>query len=131
MMILTLSLTLCYYLNQLLCAHFCLHFRHHCFCLHLFPHQLSQPPPHSLPPSLITFSSDPLFHSNNLPLTPTLTSSSLSLSQAKPMVCVALEPLTHQDLPKLEEGLKSLYQVSSYKIKCCLKRTLKQTTKIF
>ena len=28
------------------------------------------------------------------------------------MVCVALEPLTHQDLPKLEAGLQSLYQVS-------------------
>ena len=27
------------------------------------------------------------------------------------MVCVALEPLTHQDLPKLEAGLQSLYQV--------------------
>jgi hypothetical protein len=31
--------------------------------------------------------------------------------QAKPMVCVALEPMTHQDLPRLEAGLKSLYQV--------------------
>ena len=38
------------------------------------------------------------------------TSSSIPL-QAKPMVCVALEPLTHQDLPKLEAGLRSLYQV--------------------
>jgi ribosome assembly protein 1 len=30
--------------------------------------------------------------------------------QAKPMVRVALEPLSHFDLPKLEKGLRSLYQ---------------------
>ena len=30
--------------------------------------------------------------------------------QAKPMVRVAVEPLSHQDLPKLESGLRSLYQ---------------------
>ena len=31
--------------------------------------------------------------------------------QAKPMVCVAVEPLLHQNLPRLEAGLQSLYQV--------------------
>ena len=31
--------------------------------------------------------------------------------QAKPMVCVAVEPLLHQNLAKLEAGLQSLYQV--------------------
>jgi ribosome assembly protein 1 len=31
--------------------------------------------------------------------------------QAKPMVCVAVEPLSHRDLPKLEAGLQRLYQV--------------------
>jgi ribosome assembly protein 1 len=30
--------------------------------------------------------------------------------QAKPMVRVAVEPLSHKDLPKLESGLQSLYQ---------------------
>lgn len=30
--------------------------------------------------------------------------------QAKPMVCVAVEPLVHQDLPLLELGLAQLYQ---------------------
>jgi ribosome assembly protein 1 len=31
--------------------------------------------------------------------------------QAKPMVCVAVEPLLHQNLSRLEAGLQSLYQV--------------------
>lgn len=30
--------------------------------------------------------------------------------QAKPMVRVAIEPLSHRHLPLLEEGLKALYQ---------------------